>query len=954
MRSRTVGSGRWILIASVFFSLASTDAAAQGTIKFVDPPDNVRRGVDYDQAVTVEWMISDTVPFRGPVRLTTTIGTVSTPMMMTDDFGRATFIVRSGTSGDATLTVELPDGTTEQRQLRFRDPPPADLEDLPPHNPPFGEFSVSRVDENEVRYWLAKDRIAARVEPGLRITEIQDFINDNFVIDRYLVGRTLMVFVFDETKRPKPLRELAEELEALEFMRGADLFKPIRKAGLFAKLDNSGQSFMVPDEIIVRFETLPPPADLAAFLDEFKDDYDLEELEQFTANTHRYLATVDTANQFKDAIQLATDMTRDSRVANADPNFATVIRPRSAGAGEPGFPLQWYHRNDGRYSTEDADIDTDRAWHFTEGSADTKITVIDSGFDIDHPDLQENIDAAKAVDIVDTDATDLLPENIGFSSYMHGTNAAGVAAARGDNNRGYSGSCPQCTLILVRQGHEPTGFESQQAIDTATIEEADVLSISWEIPNDDTAEETWETIQEAVDANVTVVMAMTNENLDNCVTQEDASYPDGSAHPAAIAVSGVTDYDERSPYAGQALGHGTCMDVLAPTRGGANGIHTTAVEIVEGESMSTYWDNFGGTSAATPLVAGVVGLIKTIDPDLSPLVVQRILQDTADRVDPAHADYSPVSGFSRPGGMPTHGYGRINAYEAVKLVATNAPSDVDVPRGNNKMDLFMRDNATDWGNTERPSDVRFNSPRERYNRFRSMDIKMDVNKDGPPVTTSGQFEEFAGETPQPNIDATVYVRIRNRGPETVSNATLKLYWAVADGTLPLLPDEFWTNYPTDTTDASTAWQLVDEVTLPDIPYSGSSIAGCPRTVPPCDPSGATVTDPAVIVPVELQSTPWDEDGGERLVLMAVVHHDDHDPVQGKLTGNSMFNVVQIAVTYDNNVTLWDPSNQGSGGGGIGLLMLLSLTLVALFARHSVEGRISLQSETCQSGIFRRP
>src|SRR5690606_21394920 len=113
-----------------------------------------------------------------------------------------------------------------------------------------------------------------------------------------------------------------------------------------------------------------------------------------------------------------------------------------------------------------------------------------------------------------------------------------------------------------------------------------------------------------------------------------------------------------------AMGFGPCMDVLAPTRGGKRGIRTTSVTRISNVVTSTYWHDFSGTSAATPMVAGTVALVKNQMPELSPLQVQRILQDTADRVDPQHAAYSPETGFSETGGISSHGYGRVNAFEA--------------------------------------------------------------------------------------------------------------------------------------------------------------------------------------------------------------------------------------------------------------------------------------------------
>ena len=66
-----------------------------------------------------------------------------------------------------------------------------------------------------------------------------------------------------------------------------------------------------------------------------------------------------------------------------------------------------------------------------------------------------------------------------------------------------------------------------------------------------------------------------------------------------------------------------------------------------------YDHDFGGTSSATPQVAGIVALMLSANPRLGPAQVKRILRDTADDID-------------QPGIDDKTGAGRVNAYEAVK------------------------------------------------------------------------------------------------------------------------------------------------------------------------------------------------------------------------------------------------------------------------------------------------
>ncbi|GEM_PF-6063292 len=67
-----------------------------------------------------------------------------------------------------------------------------------------------------------------------------------------------------------------------------------------------------------------------------------------------------------------------------------------------------------------------------------------------------------------------------------------------------------------------------------------------------------------------------------------------------------------------------------------------------------------------------------------------------------------------------HGFGRINAYDAVRIVGTY------VAGGNRGVDLFMRDNVLDWGNEEQWSNRRYPSSDGELPYWESMDIKVDA------------------------------------------------------------------------------------------------------------------------------------------------------------------------------------------------------------------------------------
>ena len=134
----------------------------------------------------------------------------------------------------------------------------------------------------------------------------------------------------------------------------------------------------------------------------------------------------------------------------------------------------------------------------------------------------------------------------------------------------------------------------------------------------------------------------------------DVSYP--AAYPESIAVGAVTDFGCRANYSQ----YGSALAFVAPSNGGNSGITTTDRTGPAGyDTVANYTSSFGGTSSATPLSSGIVGLLLSRDPGLTVAQVRQVFQDTADKVGPDPY----VSGRN-----DRYGYGRINAATALAAV----------------------------------------------------------------------------------------------------------------------------------------------------------------------------------------------------------------------------------------------------------------------------------------------
>jgi hypothetical protein len=633
------------------------------------------------------------------------------------------------------------------------------------------------------------------------------------------------------------------------------------------------------------------------------------------------------------------------------PNFLMSVELRQSAVqsqsvvDDAHFGDQWPLNNTGQNGgLVDADIDVDLAWsEFGLGKAGTIIAVIDGGFDMLHEDLMPNLyvnPAENARNGLDDDGNGYVDDLKGWDfksecwhtpvlgcgdadptggdtrESRHGTMTSGAAVAAGDNALGVSGSCPNCRLLPLRvRTVYTTASEQAFAIDYAQAAGADVITISWGYRLRHFVTDPIENaIHNATDAGSAVFFSMstTGQGYENdCVQSSNDILADLSSLEDVIGVSASNNADTRTP-----AGYGDCMDVLAPTdneladagtlwpvstdmtgAAGYNSNHPIGACVSSEfqpppDSELSYTFCANGTSYAAPLTAGVAGLMESLDGALTPLRHKQVLQDTADKIEPAVAAYDPNTGFSSPTSAPTqqregspggvgstHGFGRVNAYEAVRLVASLEAG------GRGDVDLFLRDNHLDWGNTVQPSNVLMDNPRGVIPHDESISIKIDAPgyEDAPP-TTPQAFADFPDEEPRAEATNKVYVLVRNRGRNDATNVTVKLLWAFAGTAPPALPSGFWEAFPGDPGDTA-PWTVIDTQTLPTVEYSGASIATKPgdgaRVVafdfdaPALDPNAAAFRSYSLFAVIESSEDPVSEYSRASLVPDDITPSDNN-------------------------------------------------------------------------------
>ena len=357
---------------------------------------------------------------------------------------------------------------------------------------------------------------------------------------------------------------------------------------------------------------------------------------------------------------------------------------------------QWHLRNTGVLNGSTtglkagADARVLAAWEAAEslGAPSVIVAVIDDGFDLGHPDLSGSGKVVAPWDFT-RNSNDPQPEfNPNYPYFdpeydewqgdWHGTACAGVAVG-GANGSGILGAAPACRLMPVRWGPNLATSQVVGWFDYVRLQGAAVVSCSWGAAarvfplSTQVAEAIARCATEGRDGKGCVVcFAAGNENGD--IQAPDGSKLNGFAiHPDVIAVAACTSRDERSNYSN----YGDAIAVCAPSSGaGGYGIVTSDVmgtfsrngqQYESGYSPGAFTASFGGTSSATPLVAGICGLLLTIDPSLTAVQVKSLIQDTARKIGPANS-YN-ANGHSRQ-----FGYGCIDAAAAVGNLLGGQPA----------------------------------------------------------------------------------------------------------------------------------------------------------------------------------------------------------------------------------------------------------------------------------------
>jgi subtilisin family serine protease len=362
---------------------------------------------------------------------------------------------------------------------------------------------------------------------------------------------------------------------------------------------------------------------------------------------------------------------------------------------DPLYPHQWalnntgqgyYHvlRRDGdyndtlviEYGVDDADIDAQEVFDNPPDNTLTVIVaIIDTGVDLDHPDLTDRIwtnpgeIAGNGLDddhngyIDDVQGWDFDGDGLSFpleedndptDGHGHGTHCAGIVTAVANNAQGVAGITADCRIMALNFAPVMLSSFGAKAIIYAADNGADIISMSWGYP--------WpvQVLEDALEyarmKGVILCAAAGNDGV------EFSNYP--AACPGVITVGATTSSDEVTSFSTL----GEHLEISAP------GLSILSLRADLTDMYARYKEpdvhiienNYylaSGTSMACPHVAGVAAYMRAVSPGLTPDSAQEILQISADDIIDPYG-----TGDNYPGWDIYSGYGRVNLHNALDSV----------------------------------------------------------------------------------------------------------------------------------------------------------------------------------------------------------------------------------------------------------------------------------------------
>ncbi|MBL0912424.1 MAG: S8 family serine peptidase [Bacteroidia bacterium] len=296
------------------------------------------------------------------------------------------------------------------------------------------------------------------------------------------------------------------------------------------------------------------------------------------------------------------------------------------------------------------------AWNYFSTGSNIVIAIVDDAVLRTHADLSPNLwvnPGEIAGNNIDDDGNGYIDDINGYdvgsndnnpnpttTAYDHGTHVAGIASARSNNGTGVASIGFSCKLMCVKSTNTASAITNgYDGIVYAAASGADVINMSWGGPSYSTTGQN--VINYAWSQGCVLIAASGNDNVSS------QFYP--AAFNNVVSVSATTNTDTKASFSN----YGSWIDISAP----GNNIYSTTVNGAYG--------NKSGTSMASPMVAGLAGLMWSLNPGMTKTDLISCLLSTATSINAQNPGYNGQLGS-----------GRINAAAAMQCVSAtlnNAP-----------------------------------------------------------------------------------------------------------------------------------------------------------------------------------------------------------------------------------------------------------------------------------------
>ncbi len=354
----------------------------------------------------------------------------------------------------------------------------------------------------------------------------------------------------------------------------------------------------------------------------------------------------------------------ENQIYKADEGYVSQSIIESTVAADPLAINQWsiVPSKKDFSSFGSVDIDVLRAWQITRGKGRHRIYILDSGGEFRaEPDLMDQYDVGYNAKVPSASAQD---------DNSHGTHIAGIIGASGNNNYGIVGVMPGDSPSALQKFIVPIKFldANNQGDTDGVLRALDIVSEDWNRTQPESCiinmsfsgDKISQAFQDKLNdltrrKNCLVVTSAGNAGSNN---DEKPTYPCNYSDriPGVICVAAVDRNGQRAVFSN----YGKKTVHL-----GAPG--TDIYSIVPGKMIgSAFQSDYGpksGTSQAGPQVAGVAGLIWSVNSKLSNVDVAQTLVSSVDR----------LPGLSNA----TSSGGQVNAYRAVLIASGQDPSQAD-------------------------------------------------------------------------------------------------------------------------------------------------------------------------------------------------------------------------------------------------------------------------------------